>query len=119
MLVPPDGAAREGKRPGWEDGVTSRCAKSSKRTAAARSTHYALRKITIEPIFGQIKYNRRVDQFMRRDRAAVINFGVTGDLDTAPDIGVLCRAIERGVAELLDAPSPEPEKPRPRAGARR
>jgi diacylglycerol O-acyltransferase len=35
-----------------------------------------------------------------------INFGVTGDLDTAPDIGVLCRAIERSVAELLGAPSP-------------
>lgn len=28
-----------------------------------------LRKITIEPVFGQ--YNRRVDQFMRRGRAAV------------------------------------------------
>ena len=34
-------------------------------------TLYALRKITIEPVFGQIKYNRRVDQFMRRGRAAV------------------------------------------------
>jgi len=32
---------------------------------------YALRKITIEPVFGQIKYNRRVDHFMRRGRAAV------------------------------------------------
>jgi hypothetical protein len=28
-------------------------------------------KITIEPVFGQIKYNRRVDRFMRRGRAAV------------------------------------------------
>jgi diacylglycerol O-acyltransferase / wax synthase len=34
-----------------------------------------------------------------------INFGVTGDSDTAPDIAVLCRGIERGVAELL-SPSP-------------
>ena len=32
---------------------------------------YALRKTTIEPVFGQIKYNRRVDRFMRRGRAAV------------------------------------------------
>ena len=47
-----------------------------------------------------------------------INFGVTGDLDTAPDIGVLCRAIERGVAELLGAPSPKPDKRRAGAGAR-
>jgi diacylglycerol O-acyltransferase / wax synthase len=30
-----------------------------------------------------------------------INFGVTGDRDTAPDIGVLCRGIEHGVAQLL------------------
>ena len=33
-----------------------------------------------------------------------INFGVTGDFDTAPDIGVLCDGIERGVAELLSPP---------------
>ena len=30
-----------------------------------------------------------------------INFGVTGDRDTADDIDVLCRGIEGGVAELL------------------
>ncbi len=37
-----------------------------------------------------------------------INFGVTGDFDTAPDIGVLCAGIENGMAELLDTvPSPE------------
>jgi diacylglycerol O-acyltransferase len=30
-----------------------------------------------------------------------INFGVTGDRDSAPDIGVLCRGIERGMAELM------------------
>ena len=47
-----------------------------------------------------------------------INFGVTGDLDTAPDIGVLCRGIERGVAELLGAPTAKPDKPRARVGAR-
>jgi len=27
-------------------------------------------KITVEPVYGQIKYNRRVDWFMRRGRAA-------------------------------------------------
>ncbi len=31
---------------------------------------YAKRKITIEPVFGQIKYNRHIDGFMRRGRAA-------------------------------------------------
>jgi WS/DGAT/MGAT family acyltransferase len=34
-----------------------------------------------------------------------VNFGVTGDYDTAPDIGVLCRGIEDGMAELLKAVS--------------
>ena len=37
-----------------------------------------------------------------------INFGVTGDFDTAPDIGVLCEGIERGVAELLAQPRRSP-----------
>ncbi len=32
-----------------------------------------------------------------------INFGVTGDLDTAPDVGVLCVGIEAGVEQLLNA----------------
>jgi hypothetical protein len=39
-----------------------------------------------------------------------INFGVTGDRDSSPDIGVLCRGIERGVAELLGGPSTKPDK---------
>jgi WS/DGAT/MGAT family acyltransferase len=30
-----------------------------------------------------------------------INFGVTGDYDTSPDIGVLCDGIEGGIQELL------------------
>ena len=30
-----------------------------------------------------------------------LNFGVTGDYDTAPDIAILCRGIEDGLTELL------------------
>ena len=30
----------------------------------------------------------------------MINFGVTGDYDTAPDVQVLCDGIEQGMAEL-------------------
>ncbi len=37
-----------------------------------------------------------------------INFGVTGDRDTAPDIGVLCHGIEGGIAELLAGAPVEP-----------
>ncbi len=33
-----------------------------------------------------------------------LNFGVTGEYDTAPDIDVLCRGIEAGIAELLPLP---------------
>jgi len=47
-----------------------------------------------------------------------INFGVTGDRDTAPDVDVLCRGIERGVAELLGTLSPKPAKRPIRIGAR-
>jgi WS/DGAT/MGAT family acyltransferase len=35
-----------------------------------------------------------------------ISFGVTGDRDAAPDIGVLCRGIERGMAELMPPGAP-------------
>jgi len=31
----------------------------------------------------------------------MLNFGVTGDYDTAPDNGVLCRGVEDGMSELL------------------
>jgi diacylglycerol O-acyltransferase / wax synthase len=36
----------------------------------------------------------------------MINFGVTGDYDTAPDIGVLCDGIEDGMAELIKLAQP-------------
>ena len=32
-----------------------------------------------------------------------LGFGVTGDYDRAPDIGILCRGIERSMATLVDA----------------
>jgi diacylglycerol O-acyltransferase / wax synthase len=35
-----------------------------------------------------------------------LKYGVTGDYDTAPDIEVLCRGIEQGVAELVQAADP-------------
>jgi hypothetical protein len=41
-----------------------------------------------------------------------INFGVTGDYDTSPDIGVLCDGIEGGIQELL-ATTPATTPPGP------
>ena len=47
-------------------------------------------------------------------------FGVTGDYDRAPDIGVLCRGIEQAMAELLAAVEDRQDAPRPgSAGAKR
>src|SRR5450755_619011 len=68
VLVPPDGNMREGKRPGWEHGRFEQM--REKLTSDRARKLYAQRKITIEPVFGQIKYNRRIDRFMRRGRAA-------------------------------------------------
>jgi len=68
VLVPPDGNMREGKRRGWEEGVYQ--AMRDKLSTDRGRELYAQRKITIEPVFGQIKYNRRIDRFMRRGKAA-------------------------------------------------
>ena len=68
VLVPPDGNMREGKRRGWEEGVYQQM-RDKLSTERGREL-YAQRKITIEPVFGQIKYNRHIDRFMRRGRAA-------------------------------------------------
>jgi diacylglycerol O-acyltransferase len=51
-----------------------------------------------------------------------LNFGVTGDYETAPDIGVLCDGIEAGLAELLALSQPPPRRakaPRPKRSAAR
>jgi hypothetical protein len=68
VLVPPDGAMRESNRPGWKNGLYEKM-RHKLRTERGRQL-YAQRKTTIEPVYGQIKYNRRFDQFIRRGRAA-------------------------------------------------
>jgi hypothetical protein len=68
VLAPPDGNMRAGKRPGWEH---QRYEQMREKLQSERGRKlYAQRKITIEPVFGQIKYNRHIDRFMRRGRAA-------------------------------------------------
>jgi diacylglycerol O-acyltransferase len=49
------------------------------------------------PLFGQVRIAVAIFSYDGR-----VNFGVTGDADNAPDIDVLCRGIEYGMAELLD-----------------
>ena len=68
VLAPPDGNMRDGKRPGWEGGLYQQM--RDKLATDRGREFYAQRKITIEPVFGQIKHNRHIDRFMRRGRAA-------------------------------------------------
>ena len=68
VLVPPDGTMRDGIRPGWEHGFFD---VMRRKLATDRGRElYAKRKITVEPVYGQIKHNRHIDRFMRRGRAA-------------------------------------------------
>lgn len=71
VLAPPDGNMREGKRRGWEAGVYQ--AMRDKLSSDRGRELYAQRKITVEPVFGQIKYNRHIDRFMRRGRSAALS----------------------------------------------
>src|SRR5881394_1155678 len=67
-LVPPDANKRGGARPGWDGGLYS-----FMRRVLATDTGgalYARRKAMIEPVFADTKFNRRVDRFLRRGRAA-------------------------------------------------
>jgi transposase len=68
LLVPPDGGKREGTRPGWNDGLYEQM--RDKLSTDNGKAIYRQRTITIEPVFGQIKFNRRIDRFLRRGRAA-------------------------------------------------
>ena len=69
VLIPPDAKKRKGARAGWTGG-----AYAWMRTVLG-SEHgrelYNRRSVMIEPVFADQKYNRRIDRFQRRGRAAV------------------------------------------------
>jgi DDE family transposase len=68
-LVPPDGTMREGKRTGWEDGVYQQM--RDKFSTEPGNQLNRQRRRTLEPVYGQIKHNRKIDRLMPRGRAAV------------------------------------------------
>jgi transposase len=68
VLVPPDSSKRKGPRPGWNDGAYAFMRRVLETDTG--STLYRKRKAMIEPIFGDTKFNRRIDRFQRRGRAA-------------------------------------------------
>ena len=68
VLVPPDANKRGGSRPGWDGGLYSFMRRVLNTDRGAEL--YAKRQGMIEPIFADTKFNRGVDRFLRRGRAA-------------------------------------------------
>ena len=68
VVIPPDSGARKDTRPGWNKGLYAfmRRVLETEHGAAI----YRKRMATVEPVFGQVKFNRRLDRFLRRGRAA-------------------------------------------------
>jgi hypothetical protein len=68
VLVSPDSSLRRGPRPGWTGGLYD----FMRRVLATPDGRelYRRRQATIEPVFGQLKFNRQIRRFQRRGRAA-------------------------------------------------
>ena len=68
VLVAPDSSLRRGARPGWTGGLYD----FMRRVLATPDGRalYRRRQATIEPVFGQLKFNRQIRRFQRRGRAA-------------------------------------------------
>jgi hypothetical protein len=68
VLIPPDANKRAGARPGWNGGLYAfmRCVLATDQGSAL----YVKRQGMIEPVFADTKFNRGVDRFLRRGRAA-------------------------------------------------
>ncbi len=71
VLIPPDSDLKEGPRAGWAGGLFDHM----RRVLKTELGHaiYQQRKQTVEPVFGHTKYNRRIDRFQRRGRAAALS----------------------------------------------
>jgi len=68
VIVRPDAAKRRSPRPGWQGGLYAlmRRVLQTERGGGL----YRQRQATIEPVFGDMKFNRRIDRFLRRGRTA-------------------------------------------------
>jgi Transposase DDE domain len=68
VLIPPDAGKRKGARPGWD------CGQYAFMRRVLAIDHggelYRRRNTIIEPVFANTKFNRRIDRFQRRGRAA-------------------------------------------------
>jgi hypothetical protein len=68
VLIPPDAGKRRGARPGWEGGRYAFMRRVLETELGKQL--YGKRQTTIEPVFAHTKFNRRIDRFLRRGRAA-------------------------------------------------
>ena len=67
-VVVADAGKRRGARPGWEGGRYA-FMRSVLQSELGKQL-YGKRQQTIEPVFANTKFNRRIDRFLRRGRAA-------------------------------------------------
>jgi Transposase DDE domain len=68
VLIPPDANKRKGTRPGWNGGLYAFMRRVLHTPVGAAL--YGKRNGMIEPVFGHTKFNRKIDRFQRRGRAA-------------------------------------------------
>jgi hypothetical protein len=68
VLIPPDGGKRTRARPGWDGGLYAFMRRVLKTDHGGEL--YRKRKTMIETVFADTKFNRRIDRFQRRGRAA-------------------------------------------------
>jgi hypothetical protein len=69
VLVPPDASKRTDTRPGWNEGMYA----FMRRVLASELGQqlYRRRQALVEPVFADLKFNRKLDRFQRRGRSAV------------------------------------------------
>ena len=68
VLIPPDAGKRKGARPGWDGGRYAFMRRVLETDLGKQL--YGQRQVTIEPVFANTKFNRRLDRFLRRGRSA-------------------------------------------------
>jgi transposase len=68
VLIPPDSGLRKSARPGWDGGLYAFMRRVLS-TDDAKAL-YRKRQATVEPVFGQMKFNRGFERFGRRGRSA-------------------------------------------------
>jgi transposase len=68
VLIPPDAGKRRGARPGWDGGRYAFMRRVLETDLGKQL--YGKRQTTIEPVFANTKFNRRIDRFLRRGRCA-------------------------------------------------